>query len=121
LFTIVDDTRYPGENKASTLAYIYSIQLDEQPVDQADPEVIAWHWHPRTTPDRPTPHVHVRVDHDQLQGTLSKMHLPTGRVSFEEVIRFLIDDLDVIPARPGDWEALVRDSEDRFRAFRTWS
>jgi hypothetical protein len=119
LFTIVPDERFDGEWKARTLAYIYSVQLD-QAEEGAEREVIAWHWHPPTTPDRPDPHVHVRVDHAHLDVTLSKLHIPTGRVSFEEVIRFLIMDLHIEPARD-DWKKIVGESETRFKKWRTWS
>lgn len=120
LFTIVPDERFEGEWKARTLAYIYSLQLDLEAVGEGELEVIAWHWHPTTTPDRPDPHVHVRLDHPQLDVTLSKLHIPTARVSFEEVIRFLVADFHVEPARD-DWQEIVGESETRFKAWRTWS
>jgi hypothetical protein len=120
LFTIVPDERFEGEWKARTLAYVYSVQLDPKVSGDGEPEVIAWHWHPPSTPDRPEPHVHVRVDHPQLDVTLSKLHIPTARVSFEEVIRFLIADLHVDAVR-GDWKEVVGESETRFKAWRTWS
>jgi hypothetical protein len=116
LFTIVDDVRYPGEYKASTLAYVYSVRLTEAP----DDEVLAWHWHPLTTPDRPAPHMHVTADIRQLGTKLSKLHIPSGRVAFEEVVRFLIADLGVTPSRD-DWQEVIGEAEDRFRAFRTWA
>lgn len=117
LFTIIPDPRFPGEYKASTLAYIYSIRLPEM----EDGEVISWHWHPLTTPSRPAPHIHVGLDHPQLGVTLPKLHIPSGRVAFEEVIRFLIDDLAVESKRPERWQEILKESEERFRAFRTWS
>jgi hypothetical protein len=120
LFTIVEDDRYDGEWKARTLAYIYAVQLDPAEAGDGEAEVLAWHWHPLTTPERPAPHVHVRVEQPLLGTTLSKLHIPSGRVSFEEVIRFLIDDFHVEPARD-DWRGIVEDSETRFRKFRTWS
>jgi hypothetical protein len=114
LFTIIPDKRFPGEYKASTLAYIYVVRAP----DVDDGEIIEWHWHPLTTPDRPDPHVHVRVEHPDLYG-LPKLHIPSGRVSFEEVMRFLIGDLSV-KAERANWETALRESEARFRAFRTW-
>ncbi len=120
LFRIIEDTRYDGEYKASTLAYIYAVQLDA-PENEGDSEVIAWHWHPLTTPDRPAPHIHVRAERNDLGVTMSKAHIPSGRVSFEEIIRFLIEDLHVEPDRPEDWQEIVGDSESRFKTFRTWA
>jgi hypothetical protein len=52
--------------------------------------------------------------------SLSKLHIPTGRVSFEEVVRFLVEELRVVPIR-ADWREIVADSEVRFREYRTWS
>jgi hypothetical protein len=120
LFSIVEDTRYDGEWKARTLAYIYSIQVSEPENGTREQEVIAWHWHPLTTPDRPAPHMHVRSELPVLGVTLAKLHIPSGRVSFEEVIRFLIEDFQVEAARDG-WRTIIGDSEQRFKDFRTWS
>ena len=119
VFKLIPDPRFPGEFKASTLAYVYSVQFREPPPD-ANREVIAWHWHPLTTPDRPAPHLHVNADSPTLGATLSKLHVPSGRVAFEEVVRFLVTDLAVIPERPDDWQAVVDESELRFRTYRSW-
>lgn len=103
-FQIVPDARYPGEWKASTLDYIYELSIDAAEVDPGYPtDLIGWHWHPKTTPDRPDPHVHVRASHSALGVTLGKLHLPTGRVAFEEIVTFLILELTVVPAR-NDWD-----------------
>jgi hypothetical protein len=52
--------------------------------------------------------------------TLHKLHLPTGRVSIEAVVRFLIEDLDVVPRRR-DWSAVLDRHEEAFRRSRTWA
>jgi hypothetical protein len=52
--------------------------------------------------------------------TLHKLHLPTGRVSIEAVIRFLIEDLEVAPLRD-DWRAVLDRHEDLFRQTRSWA
>ena len=116
-FEIVPDARYQGEFKARTLAYVYRLSLDAAAEDS---EILAWHWHPLTTPDRTNPHLHVGVDQPELGVTFAKLHVPTGRVSFEEVVRFLVVDLGVQPARD-DWEDVIGDTEARFREFRTWA
>jgi len=53
---------------------------------------MSWHWHPLTTPGRSDPHTHVRSDNVGLPG-LRELHIPSGRVAFEEVAYFLIADL----------------------------
>lgn len=57
--------------------------------------------------------VHVSEHHGHLN--LNDHHLPTGYVPFEEVLRFCIVDLGVQPLT-GDWDAVLRESYDRFRA-----
>jgi hypothetical protein len=115
-FELVPDHRFEGEWKSKTLAYIYAIRDSHASGDEA--EVISWHWHPLTTPQRPDPHVHVRADHPSLPGTRS-LHIPSGRVAFEEVAYFLISDLGCTPAR-ADWNDILQDTLTRFRTYRTW-
>jgi hypothetical protein len=115
-FELVPDHRYEGEWKSRTLAYVYELKVDRED----EPELLGWHWHPLTTPDRLLPHVHVRADYNGLKDHLAKLHLPSGRVSFEEIVRLLIEDLGVEPAR-NDWDAILSESETRFKAFRTWA
>jgi hypothetical protein len=66
-----------------------------------------------------TPHLHVGADMPDLGVDFHGLHIPTGRVAFEEVVRLLIVDLGAQP-RETDWETILRDSEERFRTFRTW-
>jgi hypothetical protein len=47
---------------------------------------------------------------------LAKAHLPTGWVTVEELIRFLIHSLRVRPRHP-NWDTLLRDSEEKFREW----
>lgn len=63
--------------------------------------------------------MHVTAQQPKLGLATDKLHVPTGRTSFESVVRFLVTDLRVKPART-DWEAIVKESEDRFMAFKTW-
>lgn len=48
------------------------------------------------------------------------LHLPTGRVSIEAVVRFLIQELDGEPRRE-DWEEVLDDAERPFIEHRTCS
>jgi hypothetical protein len=118
LFKIIPDERYEGEYKAQTLAYIYTVHIEAG--SSEDAEFVAWHWHPPTTPGRTEPHPHVHAEHRLSGLSMSRLHIPTGRVSFEQVVRFLVDDLEVVPPRH-DWRDVIAESEERFRAFRTWS
>jgi hypothetical protein len=110
-FRFVPDDRYQGEWKVRTDGYAYRVGLSADPSDY----LVAWHWHPDSRPD---PHLHVGLTHPQVAG-FRGMHVPTGRVSFEEVLRFLVIELKLRPLRR-DWEAVLSETEGRFRAFRTW-
>lgn len=103
-----------GPWKVCTRGYWYHIVTEDQA------EVILFHWHPDSQSDLPWPHAHVGSSQITSHAVLSGFkHVPTGRVSLESVIRSLITDMGVVPKRPG-WEAVLDDSEDRFRQWRTW-
>jgi hypothetical protein len=89
--------------------------------DRGGELIAAWHWHPTTTrgdDKNRWPHLHAHGVRDTL--TLHKLHLPTGRVSIEAIVRFLIEDLGVIPRRP-DWGRVLEQHEQAFRRTRSWS
>jgi hypothetical protein len=100
---------------ASTEEYVY------QAIDERDDLIAAWHWHPMTQlagDDAPWPHLHAYGARETL--TLHKLHLPTGRVALEAIVRFLINDLEVVPRR-ADWRALLDRAEAHFREHRSWA
>jgi hypothetical protein len=104
-----------GPWTASTVEYVYELS------DQGGDPIATWHWHPSTTRSEDEahwPHIHAYGARDPL--TLHKLHLPTGRVSIEAVVRFLINDLDVIPRRD-DWSDILNRHEERFRQLRSWA
>lgn len=101
--------------RATTTLYEYRLldhRLEEQPV---------YHWQPG--PDfagLDHPHVHVSATLDVQIDALSrraidldKLHIPTGHVTLQDMIRMLITEFQVAPRRT-DWrETLGRmDSED---------
>lgn len=93
-----------------TLQYIYTLTGEDKP----DERWLEWHWHPSL---RPEPHCHVHLPHPSL-GDLPDLHLPTSRVSFEEIVRFLIEDLGVRAS--ADWQATLKTSQDRYQKYRRW-
>ena len=104
-----------GRWMASTTEYIYKV-FDEQ-----SHLIAAWHWHPGAVgveDESHWPHVHAYGARDTL--TLHRLHLPTGRVALEAVVRFLIEDLGVVPRR-ADWRVFLDRHETRFRQTRTWA
>lgn len=104
----------PGERgpwKISTRAYRYRID------SAARAELVLWHWHPTDREERshrePRPHLHAQV------GELRGLHLLTGRVGLESVIRVLLNELGVRPRRD-DWQDVLDATEAVFEQWRTW-
>lgn len=115
-FVVIPDNRFRfGEWKVSTREYKYAIY--EAPTRDSLKPVIEWHWHPASDP--PWPHIHVRADERVCGATSRKLHIPSGRVAFETVVHFLIDELGVKPACR-DWRELTRSARERFETFQTW-
>lgn len=98
------------------------VRLGVSIVNQEGPgrELFRWDWHPLTTPRRTQPHLHVRAEQPILSTPIERWHIPTGRVAFEEVVRFLILEL-VTEYNRDDWVEILAESEERFKAFRTWA
>lgn len=109
-FTIEKSRTILGEWKVRTTQYVYAIGGGPDIEDQ----IAAWHWHPDV---REECHLHVYHE-DAIVGPLSDLHLPTKRVSFEQVLRFLIVDLKVRAAP--NWERVLADGQARFDEFKSW-
>jgi len=62
----------------------------------------------------PQSHLHLPLflDCGTRRMNLSRVHIPTGQVTLEEIIRFLIQELGV-KARSKDWDAALRISEEK--------
>lgn len=90
-----------------TGGYRYAINSD-----QARGELFSWHWDTRGVSWCSWPHLHARV--------WLADHLPTGRVAFEQVVRWLILEAKISPLRP-DWENVLERNEQDWRDRRTWA
>lgn len=101
-FKTVDNDR-----RTRTEGYLYTLS----PSASLAEEVASWHWHP--SENTPRPHIHVGGEHKRL-------HLPTGRVTFEAVVRFTIEELDVVPERD-DWSTVLEEQESLHHQYRGWS
>lgn len=112
-YRIVQARGRRGPWKVDVTDYLYHLH------DHTEAEVILYHWHPSLTPDNPHPHLHLEVGTRIGRKDLLGKHLPTGRVTFEEVLRFLITELHVQPRRP-DWAAILDKNQSLFEAWRTW-
>lgn len=107
-YRLVEAEGLSGPWKASTRAYRYQLQ------DQDDRELAAWHWHPVGRSKERRPHLHVG------DGPLTGLHLPSGRVGVEAVLRLLLSELDARPQR-SNWEQVLDQVDEAFRTWRTWA
>ncbi len=111
LFHYVKDKPNPGEWKVSTDSYAYSLGLPGNGTN----EFLAWNWHP---PNPPYPHLHSCIRSEAVEDA-ARLHIPTGRVSVEAVIRFVIEELEAVPARD-DWDEALAQNDSRFVQWRSW-
>lgn len=116
-FVLVDDRRYPGEYKTSTREYIYKVSEGSQAASQQP--VFEWHWHPSRGPAYPHVHAHPPVAAEIWGEDMGRRHLPSGRVSLEEVIEFLLVDLHAVPVAD-DWRERLDEALRAFRSWQTW-
>ncbi len=106
LVALGDDSLFPGDVKFKTLKYFYGVSTDPS----ADP-FLYWHWNP-SDQGWPYPHVHSEV-RDPLNRSM-RLHIPTGgRISVEQVLRFLILE-GIVRACDPDWESRLDDGHKRF-------
>ena len=96
--------------RMTTRRYDYTIVHDSGDL------VFGWHWHPESKRSRVTyPHIHV-----PSAGRYRTRHIPTGRISLEDVVLFGIDDLGVAGTYPTARE-VVSEVHARHRIDRTWN
>lgn len=81
-------------------------------------ELLAYHRHPRGSGSRPEPHLHVRATIGEAH--LSRMHLPTGRVSLEAFVRLLMMEFAISPLQT-DWQQILDVAEQSFIETRMWA
>jgi len=104
-----------GRYKVSTRAYRYHV------LTQDGTEALLFHWHPGGNSTQKRPHVHLGNSLLGRDAVISrKAHVPTGRVALESVIRFLVDEYQVVPLRE-DHEQILEACLLRFERWRTWS
>ncbi|MGH3545436.1 MAG: hypothetical protein ACRDPW_05880 [Mycobacteriales bacterium] len=110
----IPDDLERGPYKVSTRGYLYSIQS----ADGA--EVLSYHWHPFGNSAVTRPHLHMGAVALAPEGLITKKaHLPTARISLEQVLRWCITELGVSALRE-DWERVLNDGEDVFKLLRSW-
>lgn len=86
--------------EATLAAYRYDLW------DRDGREILSYHWHPAARSHVTTPHLHLGMGAASWRPELAKAHLPTGRVTLEDVLLLAIQELDVPPLR-GDWRTIL--------------
>ena len=107
-----------------TLAYAYRIAEGPR---RTDPYIVRWeyvspehHKKQHNVPDaplHPRHHCHLPINLTCFGTTnlsLDKMHIASGWVTMEEVLRFLFHELKV-PSRSANWDQILRESEQTFK------
>jgi hypothetical protein len=102
-----DEERGPW--RVTTTQYAYTF------LDAQGSEVFSYHWHPGIGPRYP--HMHIKSTPVKA---LAKAHFPTGRVSLEEFVRVLLQDLKMRPRR-ANWKHILQETQAAFVRWRTWT
>lgn len=114
-FVFVDHPDRPKQKKVSTTRTVHSYAMDKAMND----EIVAWHWNIDTSGNIPRGHIHVgrKADTENVpEGFhLPKLHIPTGRISFEEVLLFGICELGVQPE--GDRDEAIAQLQQNLEVF----
>lgn len=84
---------------ARTTGYDYRL------LDRDGHPVLAFHWHPTGRSPVIDPHLHIETPTPHFD--LSKVHIPTGVISFADVVWCAITQLGVEPLRP-DWSMVLQ-------------
>jgi hypothetical protein len=110
-YKIVEAAGDRGPYKVKTTAYQYILE------DEDEKEILAYQWHPESRVQ--FPHIHVGSSSKIAGKTFNKIHLPTGRIALEQVLRITVDELGVKPLK-GEWNSILVQTQKLFEKWRTW-
>ena len=109
-YRIVPASGDRGPWKVSITSYLYTLQ------DSDGQEIVSYHWDPRGRGRETFPHLHV----GHSRGVLTrKHHLPTGRISLEEILRYAIAELGV-KTRRKNWVEILDRNQQLLEDWRAW-
>jgi len=113
-YEIIRDSRDGyGPYRVTTRGYEYSLRTADGCA------VIGYHWHPLGNSHVTVPHLHLGATQLRPNAILTgKGHYPTGRITFEAVVKSAIDH-GAEPVRD-DWDARLAETELRHLQHRTW-
>lgn len=103
------------EDKIIVQDYVYRYSLSFNPDDE-DQWIFRYEY--RLEPRDKYPHSHLHLNADMGRESLKHIHFPTGRVSIEQIIAFLITEYEVQPKKT-DWFDRLFASHREFQRLRT--
>lgn len=128
-FSIVHDCRpvpHPdvaGAYTVSSAYYAYAVH------DLEEAEILTYHWHPAGESPVTFPHLHLpsqigpisvaSLGREPAEMHLANLHIPTGRVLLEDVVRVLIEEFNVRPLTQS-WENTLALNAEIFREIQRW-
>jgi len=110
-YSIVEADGDRGPWKVTTRQYNFELE-------RGGKRLFAFHWHPQPPNPYTTPHLHLSKQPDACSPALALLHVPTGRVSVEEVIRLAIE-VGVKPRRD-DYDKVLSETQALYEQYRTW-
>jgi hypothetical protein len=111
---IEDDGEGRGPWRATTEGYMYKV------TEQDGTEIVQWHWHPDGASPERDPHYHFAAVLLATDGIFTpKTHVPSPRVTLEEVVRRCIDWFGAKPLCD-DWRDRLDLAEAPHKLYRTW-
>jgi hypothetical protein len=115
-YVVVPTGEAGSRYRVHSRSYSYELTTtDERPLLRYD-------WHPDSDDEGAIPYPHLHLSGHTKPVDLTHAHLPTGRVSLEEVLRFAISQLAVPVHRDhqADWAQILEANEAAFRAHSSW-
>jgi hypothetical protein len=114
----IEVAKEKGDYRLRTLRYEYRVTAGS---DFDAPALVRWEYNSREfrTSLFPRHHIQIQAKVESFAGgvlDLNKIHLPSGWITVEEVVRFLITELKVKPFSD-DWDDLLQKSEQKFREW----
>jgi hypothetical protein len=104
----------PGDSITSYAISVVSYEY--RLLDHDEREILAFHWHPVGLSAVVDPHLHlssrlnpIEMGRNQEPLPLGDMHILTGFVTLEDVVRLLISEFGIRP-RHADWDAILREN-----------
>ena len=110
----LEEVREKGKYVLMTRQYWYRVQKNPGLKEHA---ILRWEYDPKQHPpkDKSSCMHHLHLDAEFLGRHLNEIHVPTGWVLIEDVIRFLITELGVQPpCGSQNWPGLLHRSAKRF-------